>query len=318
MALPTSVTDTIENVIDISDFHTGAYVVAVSGGVDSMVLLHMLAEQAQQQSRGDRLHRFIVAHLDHGIRGDSHQDAAVVKELANRYHIPVVFHKVELGQHASEDQARRARYQFLRAVKQASNALAIMTAHHRDDELETALLHLRRGTGRKGLTSLRSGGQNDIIRPLLPFSKQDILGYAKKHNVPWREDNTNQDARYMRNHIRHNILKGSSEQVREQIHQHIGVVHEVNQQIDALLINALHVQLSPRHLQLSMVRKYPHPVRCELMAAWLRHNELRDFSRQTIERLVRACCTARSQTEHEVMKQYYIKILPEVVILQKR
>lgn len=283
-----------------------------------MALLHMLAEQAQQQKKGDRSYRLIVAHLDHGIRGDSYQDAAMVKGVAVRYRIPVVMHRVDLGQHASEDRARQARYDFLRSVKQASNARAIITAHHRDDELETAILHLRRGTGRRGLCSLRSDSQADVIRPLLPFSKKDIRDYAKRYNVPWREDSTNQDVRYMRNHIRCNMLRNAPTDAEEQFHQHIDKAHDINQHIDAHLINVLHVQPSAQQLQLKTVRRHPHVVRRELMATWLRQNELRDFSRQTIERLVQACCTAEPQTEHEVMNGYYVKLLPEVAILQKR
>ena len=304
--------------INISHLPTGTYVVAVSGGVDSMVLLHMLAEQVQQRKKGDKPYRLIAAHLDHGIRSDSYQEVAVVKGFAARYHVPVVTHRVELGQHASEDKSRQARYKFLRSTKQASNARAIITAHHRDDELETAVLNLYRGTGRKGLSSLRSNSQDDILRPLLPFTKRDIRRYAERHNVPWREDSTNQDARYMRNYIRHNIIRDLSTEANELLHQHIDVAHKINQHIDAYLINVLHLQSSQQHLRLSTIRQYPHVVRRELMAAWLRHNELRDFSRKTIERLVQACCTAQPQTEHEAMGRYYIKILPEVAMLQKR
>lgn len=283
-----------------------------------MALLHMLAEQVQPQKKSDRPHRLIVAHLDHGIRADSHQDAAIVKDVAARYHIPVVMHRIELGQHASEDRARQARYEFLRSVKEASNARAIITAHHRNDELETAILHLYRGTGRKGLSSLRSDSQVDIVRPLLPYSKKDIRDYVKQHSVAWREDSTNQDIRYMRNHIRHNILAQAPKETRGQFYQHIDTAYKINQSIDAYLINVLHVQPSSQQLQLRTVRQYPHVVRRELMAAWLRHNELRDFSRQTIERLVQACCTAKPQTEHAVISRYHMKLLPEVAILQKR
>ena len=304
--------------IDISQLPDGAYIVAVSGGVDSMALFHMLAEQAQQQKKGDRAHRLIAAHLDHGIRGDSHQDAAMVKDVAARYHIPVVMHRIELGQHASEERSRQARYEFLRSVKQASNARAIITAHHCDDELETAILHLFRGTGRKGLSSLRSDSQADIIRPLLSFYKKDIRDYAKQHNVPWREDSTNHDVRYVRNHIRRNILGNAPTEAKERLYQHIDRAYDINQHIDAHLINILHTQAGPRFLRLQTMRQYPHVVRRELMAAWLRHNELRDFSRQTIERLVQACCTAKPQTEHAVISRYHMKLLPDVAILQKR
>ena len=120
----------------------GTYIVAVSGGVDSIVLLDLLANQEKA--------KLIVAHFDHGIRNDSRDDRMFVQDLAVRYELPFVYDVGNLGQGASEAKAREARYTFLRGVRQAAGARSIITAHHEDDVLETAILNIMRGTGRKG------------------------------------------------------------------------------------------------------------------------------------------------------------------------
>jgi tRNA(Ile)-lysidine synthase len=165
------------------------FVVAVSGGVDSVALLHMLSQQPNV--------RIIVAHFDHGIRDDSSNDAVFVKHLAQRYGHMFVSTREELGSHASEDLARSRRYAFLRSVASEHNA-RIMTAHHSDDSIETIAINTLRGTGWRGLAVLDS----DIVRPLLRMSKQDILTYATHHRLEWHEDSTNATDAYLRNRVR--------------------------------------------------------------------------------------------------------------------
>jgi tRNA(Ile)-lysidine synthetase-like protein len=155
----------------------GKYVVAVSGGVDSVVLLDLL-----RMYPGVHV---VVAHFDHGIRDDSHLDRAHVQTLAQRYQLPFVYDKGRLGPGASEADARTARYDFLRKAQVASSADAIITAHHQDDVLETAIINLLRGTGRKGLSSLTSG--EGIIRPLLEVPKSEIIDYAKRHRLQYTQ-----------------------------------------------------------------------------------------------------------------------------------
>ena len=126
----------------------GRYVLAVSGGVDSMVLLNLLQQQPDVQ--------LTIAHFDHGIRTDSADDRRLVQAAARFYGLPVVYHEGQLGADASEATARQARYEFLRTVRLVANAKAIITAHHQDDVLETAILNMLRGTGRRGNRSFKS------------------------------------------------------------------------------------------------------------------------------------------------------------------
>lgn len=170
------------------------FVVAVSGGIDSVVLLHMLAKNPEPE--------LIVAHFDHGIREDSHEDAKFVEDLAKKYELKFETKREELGRDASEELARDRRYEFLRKVAKKYDA-KIVTAHHGDDAVETIGINITRGTGWRGLAVLDS----DIIRPLLELSKKDILEYAKVNKLQWHEDSTNASDNYLRNRLRKKTVK---------------------------------------------------------------------------------------------------------------
>ncbi len=180
----------------IQPLKPGCYIVAVSGGVDSVVLLDILSKQPDL--------KLVVAHFNHGIRAESVGDAQFVHNLAKKYNLDFEQGSAQLGQNASEEMARKARYDFLKKLRQNRKALKIITAHHSDDIVETIIINLTRGTGWRGLSSLRT--TTDIARPLLDFTKKDILKYAKHNNLQWVEDSTNQDLRYLRNEIRHKIV----------------------------------------------------------------------------------------------------------------
>lgn len=180
----------------------GKYVVAVSGGVDSMVLLRLLKEQADLE--------LVVAHVDHGIREGSADDARFVEDSAWLYQLPFRLHTVRLGRGASEESARRERYAFLRRVVTEENAKALITAHHADDVVETVVLNLVRGTGWRGLCSLRSA--DVTLRPLLAYTKQELYDYALHHRLEWCEDETNFTNIYTRNYIRHQVIPACQKQ----------------------------------------------------------------------------------------------------------
>ena len=192
----------------IKQLAPGKYVVAVSGGVDSVVLLNLLSRQEKLE--------LTVAHFDHGIRKESHEDEEFVRKLAKKYQLPFASERAELGQNASEEKAREARYEFLRRIATKQNA-SLVLAHHSDDVLETVIINLLRGTGWRGLSSLRS--TKFINRPLLSFSKQEILSYAKTHNLQWREDSTNQDVKYLRNYVRLKLVPRLSKEAKEKLRQ---------------------------------------------------------------------------------------------------
>ena len=168
------------------------YVLAVSGGVDSVVLLDMLSRQPNLD--------LIIAHFDHGIRDDSAMDANFVAELADRYKLPFETSREELGKNASEEIARDRRYKFLRYVASKHTA-QLVTAHHADDVVETIAINLSRGTGWRGLAAMDS----DVLRPMTNITKAEIINYAKYNKLNWREDITNVSDDYLRNRLRHRM-----------------------------------------------------------------------------------------------------------------
>lgn len=283
--------------MDIS-LESGKYVLAVSGGVDSMALLDLLRQQA-----GVKL---TVAHFDHGIRSDSHEDRRLVAELARKHGLPFVYDEGNLGAGASEAEARSARYAFLRRVQQATGAKAIITAHHKDDALETAVLNILRGTGRKGLTALSD--RHDTRRPLLHISKQQLIDHAREQGLVWREDSTNHNQTYLRNYIRHRIVPRLNKSGREQLSQIITRLHEVNKELDEALTRQLHLQSTARKLDRNWFNSLPHNVSREIMAAWLRANGIRDFDRKTIERLVVLAKVAAAGKQLDIVHGWSIKI----------
>lgn len=284
------------------DLAPGKYVVAVSGGVDSVVLLDVLAKLP-----GVKL---VVAHFDHGMRPESGQDREFVQELAAKYGVPFVYEEGALGATASEATARTARYDFLCRAQQAHGAQAIVTAHHQDDVLETMVINLLRGTGRKGLSSMQS--TPDIQRPLLHIPKQTIVAYAQKHGLTWREDATNADTKFLRNHIRHNILQRFDKTARRKlldIHEHM---RTVNAEIDELLARYTHETLE-RHMFIML----PHNVSKELLAAWLRTRRA-TFDKKALERMTIAAKTYAPGKCIDVDAQYIIRVERKVLALTRR
>lgn len=166
------------------------YLVAVSGGIDSIVLLDQLVAAGE--------HELIVAHFDHGIRDDSADDARFVAALAAQYNLAFVSRREELGVQASEEQARRRRYAFLRKMAQKHQAV-IVTAHHADDVIETIAINIQRGTGWRGVAVMQTPG---ILRPIITMTKAEVRTYALKKRLEWVEDSTNASDKYLRNRLR--------------------------------------------------------------------------------------------------------------------
>jgi len=281
----------------------GTYVVAVSGGVDSVVLLDILAKQKGLQ--------LVVAHFDHGMRPDSGTDRQFVQKLAEKYSLPFVDEEGHLGAEASEAKAREARYSFLRAEVRQSGAKAVITAHHQDDLLETAILNMLRGTGRKGLTALKN--QSDILRPLLGVPKSALQKYAQENHLEWREDPTNKSQVYLRNYIRHKLLPKFSGKDRAKLLDLLSKTAATNQQLDSLL-----GQMLSRQPEIERVwfNQLPHAAAREMMAAWLRQNNLRAFDSKTLERLVTAAKTATAGKQFPVIKGARMKVGHDYLALE--
>jgi tRNA(Ile)-lysidine synthase len=177
--------------------------IAVSGGIDSVVLTQLLATLKLDIS---------LAHCNFNLRGaESDLDAKFVKELAKELAIDCFntsFKTEELAQEKKESiqvTARNLRYHWFHDISKTHHFDYILTAHHADDNLETFLINLTRGTGLDGFTGIPTV-HGTIIRPLLQFSQDEILQFAKENNISWREDQSNTSTKYLRNKIRHKIL----------------------------------------------------------------------------------------------------------------
>jgi tRNA(Ile)-lysidine synthase len=190
--------------------------VAVSGGMDSMVLLHVLVRLMPRL--GFRLH---VAHIHHGLRRRSaEQDAAFVSAEGRKYGVPVRVERLAPEQRlpgtSVQVWAREARYARLEAVRQRVRAAWVLTGHTQNDQAETVLLNLLRGTGPRGLAGIPEIRER-VLRPMLGISRAEIAAYAATNTVRFREDPSNRSLVYRRNHIRHQLLPLLARQYNPQI-----------------------------------------------------------------------------------------------------
>lgn len=254
------------------------YLVAVSGGVDSVALLDTLS-----QVEGNEL---VVAHFDHGIRSDSAEDERFVRMLAEKYGHQYVSRREELGEDASEAHARSRRYAFLREQAKAHDA-KIVTAHHLDDLVETVAINLHRGTGWRGLAPFHSS----ISRPLVHTPKVDIITYAKKRGLAWREDSTNASDAYLRNRLRKktasltldekrqlHALQATQKTIREEINKEVKMLVGEGPEYSRYLFTLLPAKVA---------------VEC------LRYITKRRLTRPQLERLLHAIKTAARGAKYE-------------------
>jgi tRNA(Ile)-lysidine synthase len=181
-------------------------VAGLSGGADSVALVDVLATLS-----AERGFRVVAAHLDHGLRPDSPEDALFCRDLCRQLGVELRSAHVDVRARATrkagglEAAAREARYAFLRQVMAEEGAPALAVAHTRDDQAETVLLRLLRGSGATGLAAMRlSAGQ--VLRPLLDVSRAQVVEHLEARGLAWREDPSNRDTRLARNRVRHELL----------------------------------------------------------------------------------------------------------------
>ena len=174
--------------------------VAVSGGPDSTALLSILRDLVPTFA-----FNLAVAHFDHGWRADSAVDAQFVSDLATRWGYRAIIGQALAKLPRTEDAARTARYAFLRETATAERCSAIVLGHTQDDQVETVLLHLLRGSGAQGLAGMRHRTA-DLARPLLDITRADIEAYLRDRHLTPRRDPTNDQLQFTRNRVRHVLL----------------------------------------------------------------------------------------------------------------
>lgn len=190
-------------------------VVSVSGGADSVSLLHVLSRLSQ--GMGFRIH---VASMDHGIRGEAAaRDVQHVREIATRWELPFTAGSADAPAFAKregiglEEAARRVRYDFLAKLAMRHDAACVAAGHHALDQIETILMHMVRGSGIKGLRGMRMSSpmpyheEMTLVRPLLNVTRDEIEAYCVENCLEYRHDSSNDDTGHLRNFIRHQILR---------------------------------------------------------------------------------------------------------------
>jgi tRNA(Ile)-lysidine synthase len=176
---------------------------AVSGGIDSVVLVELFNQLGYD---------IAIAHCNFGLRGEeSNGDEQFIRAIGSENNIPVFVNHFDTKQYAElkkisiQIAARELRYNWFAEIMQQNGYDYLLTAHHADDSAETFLINFTRGTGIEGLLGIPQQNGN-IVRPLLPFTRNEIEAYAKDNHIPWREDSSNASDKYLRNKLRHHVL----------------------------------------------------------------------------------------------------------------
>ncbi len=205
-----------------------AYLVALSGGADSRLLLELSVRALLEREPGVAIGgRIMAAHLHHGIRGEeADRDEAFCRRLCERLGVPLIVEHADIPAMAAESGesletvARRARYEFFLCAMQAHSIPILLTAHHADDNLETVLDRLLRGSGTRGMGGIppfrvigltEDGSELTVVRPLLDWTKRDILRVCAEMGLDYVTDSTNEETAYTRNRLRHTITPALEE-----------------------------------------------------------------------------------------------------------
>ena len=271
---------------------SGRFLIGVSGGRDSVALLHWLL------ARGFR--KLVVCHLDHRLRGrDSRSDAAFVRQLAERNKIPVETESADVkalarkSKQSIETAARVARYEFFARVARRRRCRTLFLAHHADDFVETFLLNLFRGAGPVGFGSMREvatrkveGVELQIVRPLLGVWREEINAYLKTHRLEFRDDSTNETLEPIRNRMRHRIIpyieKQLGRKVRRALWRAAVIAADESEWLSTLIGSE---QLEGNDLSLKKLRAEPRALQRRIIQRWLQSREVPDLDFETIERV---------------------------------
>ena len=265
---------------------TRRYLIGVSGGRDSVALLHSLGEH--------NYHKLIVCHLHHRLRGRSSEaDARFVRQLAKKMELPFELGEVDVRKVAAEKKlsietaARNARYEFFASVARRRRCSGIFLGHHADDLVETFLFNLFRGSGSEGLGSIRSvstRGKLTLIRPMLGVWRKEIDAYVARQRLKFREDASNSILATTRNRLRHRIIPFLEKEFGREIRQTIWRTGMITAEENSFLENSLSLPNESR-LRLKDLRELPLPLQRRAIRSWLRNAAVANVGFDLIERV---------------------------------
>ncbi|MCG3758471.1 tRNA lysidine(34) synthetase TilS [Vibrio cincinnatiensis] len=286
-------------------------VLALSGGVDSRVLLHLLAHYHQQYSIPVR-----AVHVHHGLSINANHWVEQCQHWCDEYQIPLSVEHVSLDTNSGESieqLAREARYAVLSQHIQTHETLLL--GHHADDQLETFLLALKRGSGPKGLSAMAvwaSFSQGHLLRPLLHVPRQVIESFASQQLLQWVNDESNQDVRYERNFLRHRVTPILSERwptIHQAVQRSAELCAEQEAVIHELLANLLASAISEQGgLSISQLQPCSEVIRRQLIRHWLAQQGVVMPSRLHTEMIWQQVALAESSANPKLqLKEYQIR-----------
>ena len=261
-------TEAIDKLMQMKWAPSDTIALAVSGGIDSMVLYHILTE------RDDTYQRIVLLHVNHGVRPESADEENYIRRLASRNgHAVEVLHLSMAGDF-SQAKARTLRYRFFKEQCEKHGAAVLLTAHHLDDHHETILHQLLTGRHLNDTLGIKSAGTVDglpVARPLADVSRQMIKQYQNRHHVRYFEDETNAEDAYTRNYIRHHIMPA----IRAHGHLHETSLGRAAEDMDELKgLARLRASEFIRHttdesLERSALNNEPHIIKVFIIQKWL-------------------------------------------------
>jgi tRNA(Ile)-lysidine synthase len=269
------------------------YLVGVSGGLDSRVLLETLLLIGFE--------RLVVCHLNHNLRGaESAEDARFVKELARRLHLDCYSDQLsELpGKGSLERSAREARLQFFQKATQKFSASTVFLGHHADDQIETFLFNLFRGTGSIDNAAIKPESevceqQITLLRPLLHVWKKDLLEFASARQLQFREDSTNQSLQMTRNRIRHDLIPMIESTLGRPIKQSLLRAIDLAVIEGEFMRSQLPVFANEKQLPVKELRLIPIALQRLTILHWLRRNQVKDCGFDEVESVRRSLTSTK-------------------------
>jgi len=255
----------------------GSVLVGVSGGIDSVALLHALVKTER---------RPVVLHFDHGWRAESAEDAIWVRDLARQLGLKCITGRMRLTPSSrNEALAREARYAFFARAAKRLDCPHVILAHHADDQVETFLMQILRGSGTaaRGMDPISHRDGLILHRPWLGIWKKEIAAYAKSHKLAWRDDATNADTRHRRNLVRRRLLpylqKRVSEQVAGNLWRTAEILRAESEWLDALCAE----QAARPELTVRALREAPLAQQRRTILRWLQNRKVRDIGFADVE-----------------------------------
>jgi tRNA(Ile)-lysidine synthase len=249
--------------------------VAVSGGPDSVALLSTLVTLAA--NRGLHL---TVLHVNHALRREADQEQRLVESICRDWQISCVVETLSPPQVRSgiESWARAQRYRFFQVARKRYGLDAVALAHTQDDQAETVLFRLLRGSARRGLAGIPPARDGWIIRPLLGCTRSEVMNYVTSQHLPYATDASNADLHYTRNKIRHMLLPFLEREFSPQVRSHLATLAETlrgeEEWLESLAAAArARVQDSPSVISLDHLATEPIALRARILRQWLEQNE---------------------------------------------